>query len=56
MVVASAATVDMDTVAGEAIEIEQRDPEELLRSEWCAYRGRRVLLLGIQSLTSHRVP
>lgn len=30
MVVASAATVDMDTVAGEAIEIEQRDPEELL--------------------------
>ncbi len=30
MVVASAATVDMDTTAGEAIEIEQRDPEELL--------------------------
>ncbi|AIC10859.1 S-methyl-5-thioribose-1-phosphate isomerase [Xylella fastidiosa] len=30
MVVASAATVDMDTAAGEAIEIEQRDPEELL--------------------------
>lgn len=44
MVVAPSSTVDMATAAGDAIEIEQRDPAELL-----AFRGRRVVAEGVRA-------
>ncbi|WP_256644984.1 S-methyl-5-thioribose-1-phosphate isomerase [Thermomonas paludicola] len=44
MVVAPSSTVDMATAAGDAIEIEQRDPAELL-----AFRGKRVVAEGVRA-------
>lgn len=44
MVVAPSSTVDMSTASGELIEIEQRDPGELLN-----FRGQRVVAEGVQA-------
>ena len=44
MVVAPASTVDMSTVNGDAIEIEMRDPEELL-----SHVGQRTVVAGAQA-------
>lgn len=44
MVVAPSSTVDMATVSGEAIEIEERDPGELL-----SFRGERTVADGVQA-------
>lgn len=44
MVVAPSSTVDMATASGDGIEIEERDPGELLR-----FRGERVVADGVQA-------
>jgi len=44
MVVAPSSTVDMATASGELIEIEERDPAELL-----AFRGKRVVAEGVRA-------
>ena len=44
MVVAPSSTVDMGTVSGDLIEIEERDPGELL-----AFRGKRVVAEGVRA-------
>jgi methylthioribose-1-phosphate isomerase len=44
MVVAPSSTVDMDTASGESIEIEERDPAELL-----AFRGTRTVAEGVHA-------
>ncbi len=44
MVVAPSSTVDMDTASGELIEIEERDPAELL-----AFRGTRTVAEGVDA-------
>lgn len=44
MVVAPSSTVDMDTASGDLIEIEERDPAELL-----AFRGERTVADGVQA-------
>jgi len=44
MVVAPSSTVDMDTASGDLIEIEERDPAELL-----AFRGERTVAEGVRA-------
>ncbi len=44
MVVAPSSTVDMGTASGESIEIEERDPAELL-----SFRGKRVVADGVRA-------
>ncbi|HQX91523.1 MAG TPA: S-methyl-5-thioribose-1-phosphate isomerase, partial [Thermomonas sp.] len=44
MVVAPSSTVDMATASGELIDIEERDPAELL-----AFRGERVVAEGVRA-------
>ena len=44
MVVAPSSTVDMATASGDLIEIEERDPAELL-----SFRGKRVVADGVHA-------